>query len=49
LKVRLAALVSEEAQPLMRLVDAVRAFEAGRPAFDDVAAIFMQIAAAAPG
>jgi PAS domain S-box-containing protein len=45
----LAALEPGEAQPLMRLVGAVRAFEAGRPAFDDVAAIFMQIGAAVPG
>jgi sigma-B regulation protein RsbU (phosphoserine phosphatase) len=37
-----------EPQPLTRLIEAVRAFEAGRPAFDDVAAIFMEIAEA-PG
>jgi sigma-B regulation protein RsbU (phosphoserine phosphatase) len=43
----LAAMAPGEAQPLTRLVGAVRAFEAGRPAFDDVAAIFMQIAAPA--
>ena len=41
----LSAVAPGEAQPLIRLVDAVRAFEAGRPAFDDVAAMFMHIAA----
>jgi PAS domain S-box-containing protein len=43
----LSAGVTGEANPLTRLIDAVRAFEAGQPAFDDVAAIFMAIADAA--
>jgi PAS domain S-box-containing protein len=40
----LSTVAPAEPQPLTRLVGAVRAFEAGRPAFDDVAAIFMEIA-----
>jgi PAS domain S-box-containing protein len=32
-----------EAAPLARLIDAVRAFEAGQPQFDDVAAILVEV------
>ena len=39
----LGSLPGSEAEPLKRLADAVRAFEAGRPAFDDMAAILLSI------
>ena len=42
----LASVARGESNPLTRLTAAVRAFEAGRPAFDDVAAIFMTVDAA---
>jgi sigma-B regulation protein RsbU (phosphoserine phosphatase) len=37
-------LAADAAQPLQRLVAEVRAFEAGRPAFDDMAAILLTLA-----
>jgi sigma-B regulation protein RsbU (phosphoserine phosphatase) len=40
----LSTIAREETHPLTRLTAAVRTFEAGQPAFDDVAAIFMTIA-----
>jgi sigma-B regulation protein RsbU (phosphoserine phosphatase) len=40
----LSAVAPGEAAPLPRLIDAVRAFEAGQPQFDDVAAILLEIA-----
>ena len=45
----LSTVAPGDSQALTRLVEAVRTFEAGRPAFDDVAAIFMELAAAPSG
>ena len=39
----LAGLAPSEAEPLKRLVGQVRTFEAGRPAFDDMAAILLSL------
>jgi phosphoserine phosphatase RsbU/P len=39
----LAGLGTSEAEPLKRLAGQVRAFEAGRPAFDDMAAILLSL------
>jgi sigma-B regulation protein RsbU (phosphoserine phosphatase) len=39
----LAALPRRDAEPLQRLLKEVRAFEAGRPAFDDTAAILLSL------
>ncbi len=43
----MAGLDAKAATPLQRLVDDVRAFEAGRPAFDDMAAILLSLGEAA--
>jgi PAS domain S-box-containing protein len=40
----LATVMSQEADPLAHLIAAVRTFEDGQPAFDDVAAILMRVA-----
>jgi sigma-B regulation protein RsbU (phosphoserine phosphatase) len=39
----LSAIVPGDARPLACLLSAVRAFEDGEPAFDDVAALFLEI------
>jgi PAS domain S-box-containing protein len=39
----LSTVVPGEARPLARVVKAVREFESGKPAFDDLAAIFMEV------
>jgi phosphoserine phosphatase RsbU/P len=44
----LAGLAPAEAEPLKRLVGQVRVFEAGRPAFDDMAAILLSLAPKSP-
>lgn len=44
----LADVVGADARPLACLVGAVRAFEAGQPPFDDVAALFVEIAELKP-
>ena len=43
----MAALRGRAGQPLDRLIAAVRGFEAGRPAFDDMAAILLSLGRAA--
>ena len=44
---QLLAALGEEAAPLPRLAAAVRAFEAGLPAFDDMAALLLTLDAPA--
>jgi sigma-B regulation protein RsbU (phosphoserine phosphatase) len=44
----LTDLEASEGQPLKRLAGRVRAFEAGRPAFDDMAAILLSLEPASP-